>query len=75
MFLDDNSLTKILDKKNVNQVFIGNKFTNGNNTGETCVVVGVEQKKSKQELSEQDLVPNTIEGIKTDVVELPQMWG
>jgi len=73
MFLDDNSLTKILDKKNVNQVFIGNKFTNGNNTRETCVVVGVEQKKSKQELSEQDLVPNTIEGIKTDVVELPQI--
>jgi hypothetical protein len=73
MSLNKNNLTKILKKKNVNQVFFGNKFTNNKNTRESCMVVGVEQKKSESELSKEDLIPKTIEGIKTDVIELPQI--
>ena len=59
----------LLDKKNVESFFPGIKISKGNTTGEKCIIVGVSKKEIKNNLSANDLIPENINGIKTDVLK------
>ncbi len=61
---------KILKKKNVVSCGIGNKTVRGEDTGELCMVIGVSRKVSFASLSSADVIPHSIEGCNTDVVEI-----
>lgn len=60
----------LLSKRNVISCGLGNKVVDGQDTGEPCIIVGVQQKVSEGELRKKDLIPKEIDGIRTDVVEL-----
>jgi hypothetical protein len=64
---------KLLNKKNVESYFSGFKQVKGNSTQEKCIVVGVSEKKPAQDLNKEDLIPSKINGVKTDVIEVPKM--
>jgi len=64
---------KLLDKKNVESYFDGFKEIKGNSTKEKCIIIGVSKKQSTKDLSEEDLIPPEINGVKTDVIEVPPM--
>jgi len=57
-----------LNKKNVVGVGLGQKWTRGENTGEDAILVFVSQKQDKRTLSSKDVIPDSVDGIKTDVV-------
>ena len=60
---------------NVMNVFIGNKYSNGTDTGKPCIVFYVSKKYPKSELKKEDVIPETIDGMCTDVIELnPIGW-
>lgn len=60
---------KLLAKKNVVAVGIGEKKIRGKGTGTIGIVVSVEKKDPREFLKKRDLVPEKIEGVITDVVE------
>lgn len=60
---------ELLDKENVCAVGEGRRYKDGQPTGEKCVSVRVRKKKELHELNDEDVIPNTVEGEKTDVVE------
>jgi hypothetical protein len=59
----------LLRKRNVVGVGLGYKVSRGENTGELSVVVSVTRKEPPTALSARDLVPPSVEDVKTDVVE------
>lgn len=61
---------KLLSLPNVVGVGVGLKETNGTLTDEISVVVMVREKKDVAELGEDELVPETLGGVKTDVIEV-----
>ncbi len=61
--------TRLFRKRNVVGVGIAKKVVRGRETAEPCVVVFVERKIPRAQLRPKDLIPDTIEGMKTDVVE------
>ena len=64
------SKKNLLKKKNVVGVGYGHKISNGVDTGEPCVSILVEKKVGKKKLRKSALVPNLVDGIKTDVIEV-----
>lgn len=66
----DGNEDKLLHLSNVNGVGIGYKEAKGKETDKLCVQVYVEKKVKKSDLATSDLVPSTISGIQTDVVEV-----
>jgi hypothetical protein len=58
---------ELLRRPGVNGVDINEKVTNGRPTGELAIVVYVDEKKPKSKLSKTEMIPETIEGIPTDV--------
>lgn len=60
----------LLKKRNVVACGIGYKVTQEGPTDEPAVVVGVTKKMPVAQLAEADLVPKTINAVKTDVVEV-----
>ena len=60
----------LLKKKNVVGVGYGHKHTAGVDTGEPCVCVLVEKKVDISQLRKSALVPTTVDGIRTDVIEV-----
>ena len=60
---------RLFRKRNVVGVGIAKKVAGGRQTDEPCVVVFVERKVPRAQLRPKDLVPATIEAMKTDVVE------
>ena len=48
-------------------VGIGWKITGGRQIEEMAIVIGVEKKRHRSELSVEQLIPEEIEGIKTDI--------
>lgn len=54
---------------NVVGLAVGNKSIRGEETDERCVVVYVETKRPESELRDRDIVPRSIAGVRTDVVE------
>ncbi len=61
---------QLLAKRNVVGVGLGYKVTNGATTDELSLVVSVTRKLAISALSPADLVPQTVGGIRTDVVEI-----
>src|SRR5690242_11239507 len=55
----------------VHAVSVQPKTTQGVRTTEFAIVVYVVKKKSATELNREDMVPAQIEGVPTDVVEMP----
>lgn len=69
-----NRQTKNLFKKtNVVSVGIGRKIVGGKDTGREAIVVGVVKKVPLSELSARDVIPKTIMGKVTDVVEVGEI--
>lgn len=63
-------LDYLLSKPNVVACGVGYKETGGVITGEPAVIVSVERKVPTAQLAPQDMVPRTLEEVKTDVVEV-----
>ena len=59
----------LLAKQNVVACGVGYKITSGQVTDEPSVVVSVSRKLPIAQLTQQDLVPPTLDGVTTDVVE------
>ena len=59
-----------LSKQNVIGLGAGYKNKEGSNTGDLCLVTLVTRKVPKVDISAADLVPEEINGIKTDVIEV-----
>lgn len=59
----------LLGKANVVACGVGYKETEGIRTDELCVVVSVAQKMPREALAPQDLVPQALDGMRTDVQE------
>jgi hypothetical protein len=55
---------------NVLNVNIGDEITNGINTGRRAIVVYVSKKKKLDELKHEERLPDTIEDVPVDVIEL-----
>lgn len=61
---------ELFKKANVVSVGTGYKYKNGVRTNEICVVVGVSEKLPLSALRLEDTIPETIDGVKTDVIKL-----
>ena len=61
---------ELLKKPNVIGVGVGLKIKGGKVTDEPAIMVYVTRKLPKEHLSKEELVPEEIEGVKTDVVEV-----
>ena len=59
----------LLSKRNVVACGVGYKEVGGVRTDELCLIVSVAKKVLRAELAPDDLVPQAVEGIKTDVQE------
>jgi hypothetical protein len=59
----------LLGKRNVVGVGLGYKISEGVNTGELGLVVSVARKVALSDLTTTDMVPQALDGVKTDVVE------
>jgi hypothetical protein len=73
-----NKIEKILEESfeylrryvNVLNVNIGEEVSEGTKTGKQAIVVYVSKKKKLSQLKNEDILPDEIEGIPVDVVEL-----
>lgn len=61
---------QLLARAGVTGVDIGEKYSGGKPTGELSIVVYVTEKKKKDDLGSKDVIPKTVNGVKTDVQEL-----
>ncbi len=59
----------LISRRNVVGVGVGYKVTSGGPTDEIAVVVNVARKIPKAQLAESDLIPKTINQVRTDVIE------
>ena len=64
---------ELLAKANVVGVGIGEKIKGGLSTGRLCLKVYVEKKIPKKELSKEDLIPQKLSPIETDVEEVGKL--
>ena len=62
-------LPDLLQRRNVVACGLGYKISQGQPTSELSLIVSVVQKVPREELSAQDLIPQAIGGLLTDVVE------
>ena len=60
---------ELLSKINVVGVGLGYKVSQGVNTGELSLIVSVARKMDPSALTAKDLVPQSLDGVKTDVVQ------
>jgi hypothetical protein len=58
---------QLLEKKNVVAIIRGKKIVGGVNTGRDALIVYVTKKVPLKELSIEDIIPETIDGIESDV--------
>lgn len=61
---------RLLQYKNVIGVGIGNRIKGGRRLEEPCIKVYVKIKKPKDQLPPDQVIPEEIEGFKTDVEEM-----
>jgi hypothetical protein len=62
-------MESLLGKRNVVGVGLGYKISEGANTGELGLIVSVTRKEALADLAAEDMVPQALDGVKTDVVE------
>ena len=60
----------LFSRRNVVSVGVGRKTTNGQETEEVCIVVGVRKKVPESVLSSENVIPRTLGKCVTDVVEM-----
>ena len=60
---------QLLTRANVVATGVGYKITAGQKTSNLCIVCSVTQKVAELQLTSQDMVPKTLEGTPTDVVQ------
>lgn len=60
---------QLLARANVVATGVGYKITAGQKTSNLCIVCSVTQKVAELQLTSQDMVPKTLEGTPTDVVQ------
>ncbi len=65
----------LLNKPNVVGVGVGYKDKDGVPTDEVAVVVLVERKKPLAALQPEEVIPRELEGMRTDVLEIGQIWA
>ncbi len=65
----------LLNKPNVVGVGVGYKDKDGVPTDEVAVVVLVERKKPLAALTPEEIIPRDLEGMRTDVLEVGQLWA
>lgn len=63
------ALPDIFKRRNVVACGLGYKISEGKPTGELSLIVSVTKKVPVEQLSSQDLIPKSVEGLLTDVVE------
>ena len=68
--ISHNYYESLINLENVNGVGFGEKIINGVKTLEPCIHVLVNNKVSKKYLSNNNIIPKTFMGIKTDVIEI-----
>ena len=56
----------------VHAVGVGFKVVGGKKTDELAIAVFVDKKKKPEELPEREIIPTQIEGVRTDVAQLPR---
>ena len=61
----------LFGKPNVRSVGVGFKNVDTQGKSEVCLVVGVDKKVPKDALDRAELVPPVMDGVRTDVVEMP----
>ncbi len=66
---------ELLNKPNVVGVGVGYKDKDGVPTDEVAVVVLVERKKPLAALNPEEIIPRDLEGLRTDVLEVGQLWA
>lgn len=66
---------ELLQKNNVVGVALGSKITNNKNTGDNALQVLVRHKMDPDFLAKEDLVPKTVKGMKTDVIEVGEVYA
>jgi hypothetical protein len=71
--VDKKIVNQLLKKKNVVSVGVGVKQKGGLRTGDQAIVVGVKKKVPLSDLKAQDVIPETIAGVKSDVVEVGEI--
>ena len=59
----------LLSRKGVTGVGIGPKITKGKKTDQVSIRIYVKEKKPKSKLTKGELIPETIDGVPTDVIE------
>ncbi len=64
-----------VNKRNVTLAFAGTKYVGGEDTGVPCIVIGVDSKLSKGDLSPEDILPSSIDGVPTDVISCPKIYA
>ena len=63
----------LLNKRNVVGMGLGYKEVNGLKTDEKSVVVLVKKKVKLEKMDNKDVVPQSIKGVKTDIIEVGQL--
>ncbi|MFW9903519.1 MAG: hypothetical protein ACFFFH_04240 [Candidatus Thorarchaeota archaeon] len=66
-------LEQLLPIKNVVSVGIGRKRVEGRETEELAIIIGVKQKLPHVLIKESDLIPQILEGVKTDVIQIGEI--
>ena len=67
----DRNISTLISKARVVSVGIGHKYTKGERIGDAmCVVVGVSRKIKPKHIHTEDLVPETVDGVVTDVIQV-----
>lgn len=70
----DRNLTALFSKPNVVSVGLGHKYTKGERVSdELCVVVSVSEKIHWREMARQDLIPQQVDDVFTDVIEVGKL--
>lgn len=65
----------LLSRRNVVGVGVGYKESNGVLTDEIAVVVLVGRKKPAAALTQDELIPRDVDGMRTDVIEVGELWA
>ena len=61
---------ELLNKPDVYAVGVGEKISKGKRTGKKALVCSIKQKKPLAQLAADEMIPQDIEGIPTDIVEI-----
>jgi hypothetical protein len=71
MEIKDRATERLLALPGVHAVGVGAKQVGGRRTEEVAIAVFVERKRPLSEVPENERIPQEIEGVKTDVIEMP----